>query len=80
MGRIIDFLLKMPDKLAHFAVCLVGSFVFGFSFGLGASIAAEFKDKAHGGRWDWLDLWAGVFGSVVGGFIHFLILRELWLV
>lgn len=79
MGKIIEFLQNIPDKLAHLLVCLVGSLLFGFAFGLGASMAAEYKDKVHGGQWSWPDFFIGVLGSAVGAFIQILIIREIWL-
>lgn len=79
MKEIVETSKMIPDKLAHFLVCLVGSAVFSFLFGLGASVAAEFKDMAHGGSWDWYDLIAGLVGSAVGGVVNILIIREVWM-
>ena len=78
MDKLFDYLLKMPDKIAHIIVCFVGSIPFGFSFGLGASLAAEFKDRAHGGRWDWMDFLAGMLGTILGGLIHFVIIKPIF--
>lgn len=79
MNKLFDFLMHMPDKLAHIIICFIGTIFFGFGFGLGASLGAEFKDKAHGGKWDWADFAAGMLGTVCGFLIHFLIIREIWL-
>lgn len=79
MNAFIKFLQNIPDKVAHILICMLGSIVFGFSFGLGASLAAEYKDLVHGGRWDWLDFVAGMFGTILGSLVNFLIIREIWL-
>ena len=34
--------------------------------GTGIAAALEYKDKAHGGRWDWVDLGLTVGGAVLG--------------
>lgn len=33
---------------------------------LGAMVAAEYKDKVHGGKWDWKDLACGLIGGLLG--------------
>lgn len=65
------------DKVKHFAVCLLGSMFLGVGFGIGAGLAAEYKDKAWGGKWDWYDLLADALGTVVGGVVHCLLLLLL---
>lgn len=80
MNDFIKFLQNVPDKLAHIVICMLGSTVFTCAFGLGATIAAEYKDLVWGGKWDWLDFAAGIFGTILGGLINFLIIREIWLV
>mgnify|MGYP003401551864 CR=1 FL=1 len=63
----------LDDKLKHTIVCLIGSLFFGYGFGLGAGIAAEYKDKAWGGKWDWWDIAADMVGTIIGGMVHYLI-------
>lgn len=67
-----DFFMQNSDKVKHFAVCALGSAVFGIGFGIGAGLAAEYKDKAWGGKWDWYDILADALGTIVGGLIHVL--------
>lgn len=61
----------------------IGGFIVGL-LGLGmygalyASIVAasclEFKDKAHGGKWDWIDWGFTVFGGIIAVCIYAFIL------
>ena len=37
----------------------------------------EFKDKAYGGKWDWLDLLATILGGIVGQMLQLLIFYVL---
>lgn len=64
---------SLDDKLKHTIVCLIGSLAFGYGFGLGAGIAAEYKDKAWGGTFDWWDIAADMVGTIIGGMLHYLI-------
>lgn len=34
--------------------------------GVGIASALEFKDKAHGGSWDWIDWGLTVLGTLIG--------------
>ena len=49
---------------------LIGIFAGGWWCALYAATltaaAMEYKDKAHGGRWDWADLGLTVLGAVLG--------------
>ena len=48
--------MSLDDKLKHIIVCFIGSLLFSYGFGLGAGFAAEYKDKAWGGTFDWWDI------------------------
>lgn len=65
--------MSLDDKLKHTIVCFVGSLAFGYGFGLGAGFAAEYKDKAWGGTFDWWDIAADLTGTIIGGICHYLI-------
>jgi hypothetical protein len=56
-------------------VCFIGSLLFGYGFGLGAGFAAEYKDKAWGGTFDWWDIAADLTGTIIGGICHYLIFK-----
>jgi hypothetical protein len=63
----------LDDKMKHTIVCFIGSLCFGYGFGLGAGFAAEYKDKAWGGSWDWWDIVADMVGTIIGGMAHYLL-------
>ena len=41
--------------------------------GVGIAAALEYKDKAHGGYWDWIDFALTVSGVIVGRLIRIAI-------
>lgn len=43
-------------------------------FVLRLGIGMEFKDKEHGGKFDYLDLLATVLGGIPGGVVHILLI------
>lgn len=67
------WIINNLDKVKHFAVCFGGTAIFGVGFGIGAGLAAEYKDKAWGGKWDWYDIAADALGTVAGALIHYLL-------
>jgi hypothetical protein len=36
-------------------------------------LALEYKDEAHGGKWDWIDFGLTALGGVIGGCLTLLI-------
>lgn len=57
---------------------LIGGFVLGlfltFFCALGCGGGMEFKDRAWGGMWDWLDFIATILGGIVGQALQILII------
>lgn len=71
--------LKESDRYKHLiGGTLVGSFSCGLYCAAYATVltasALEYKDKAHGGYWDWLDWLCTVAGGAIGYGIRSLIL------
>lgn len=64
--------------MAHMICVGLVSLVLGWSSGIAAIIALEYKDVQRGGWkcWDWLDCLAGLIGCLIGGAIHFAILKH----
>ncbi len=44
---------------------------------LGCAFGMEFKDRQHGGRFDWLDIAATMTGGAVGQAIQIIIILSL---
>lgn len=63
---VVAWFSGLNDKVKHLIVCFIGSLLFGYGFGIGAGIAAEYKDKVHTGNFEWADLIADGVGTVIG--------------
>jgi hypothetical protein len=50
----------------HFGVGFVLGLLFTIIAVLAAAAAAEYKDHAHGGKWDWGDLVCTLLGGLAG--------------
>lgn len=70
--------LFISNRMAHMICVGLVSLVLGWSSGIAAIIALEYKDVQRGGWscWDWLDCLAGLIGCLIGGAIHFAILKH----
>jgi hypothetical protein len=40
----------------------------------GLACGMEFKDRAYGGKWDWLDILATILGGIVGQMLQVLLI------
>lgn len=72
------FLFTDNTRWQHFWVGIRTALVFTIFCTLGAMTAAEYKDKAHGGKWDWKDWWCGMLGGLVGQTLQILIIVWIW--
>jgi hypothetical protein len=52
--------LPMNCWAGVYAACAVG-------------LALEYKDKAHGGEWDWVDYCMTALGGIIGGLLTLLV-------
>ena len=72
-------LFEDHTRLQHFIVGIQTAVVFTILCTLGAMTAAEYKDRAHGGVFDWKDWACGMLGGLVGQLIQagviYLLLR-----
>lgn len=68
----------VSNRMAHMICVGFVSLALGWSSGIAAIIALEYKDVQRGGWscWDWLDCLAGLIGCLIGGAIHFAILKH----
>lgn len=77
MKKIWDW-LKQSNRYKH----LVGGMAIGLMAddwycaglaGVGIASALEYKDKAHGGAWDWLDWGLTIAGVIIGYGLRWMI-------
>lgn len=65
------------NRLKHFLYAIPCAFVFTILFVGGLAAGMEYKDKAHGGVWDWLDLFATILGGIVGQILQIQMIYAL---
>lgn len=61
MSRITE-----SNRLKHFLYAIPCALFLTILFVGGLAAGMEFKDKAHGGAWDWLDILATILGGIGG--------------
>lgn len=54
------------NRWKHFLYAIPIGFVFTILCVLGVASGMEFKDKEHGGKFDWLDWFATMLGGLIG--------------
>ncbi len=64
MNLVKDFLDS--NRYKHFLISMLGSYLTGIGFAIGANLATEYKDKSYGNKWDWKDFAFGIAGGLVG--------------
>lgn len=75
--KLIDW-LKQSNRYKHvlcgIAIGLVSDDLYCATLaGVGVASALEYKDKAHGCLWDWIDWSLTIVGAIVGFTLKFII-------
>ena len=60
------------NQKEHFIYGIFCGFVGTLLFAAGVAVGMEYKDRAWGGKWDWLDILATVLGGLVGQVMQIL--------
>lgn len=68
--------LLESNREKHFIYAIPAGFLLTILFVAGLAFGMEFKDKSYGGKWDWLDIIATLFGGMVGQTLQILL---IWL-
>lgn len=70
--------LLVSNRPAHLLCVGVMALLLGWSAGIASIVALEYKDVQRGGWscWDWLDVVAGLIGCLIGGGVHFALLKH----
>lgn len=66
--------LKESNRIKHLLYAIPISFIFTILAVLGCAFGMEFKDKTHGGKFDWLDIAATMIGGLVGQILQIVII------
>lgn len=61
------------NRMKHFIYAVPCGLFLTILFVAGLAAGMEFKDKAWGGKWDWLDLISTLMGGVVGQILQVII-------
>lgn len=70
--------LLVSNRLGHILCVGAMALALGWSAGIASIIALEYKDVQRGGWscWDWLDCSAGLIGCIIGGGVHYALLKH----
>ena len=66
LNKILPKWLKESNRTKHLLYAIPIGFLFTILCVLGVASGMEFKDKAYGGKWDWLDWLATIIGGIIG--------------
>ena len=76
-GIIMFKWLKESNRMKHFQYAIPIGFFLTILCVIGVASGLEYKDKAYGNKWDWLDWLATVLGGLVGQIAQILL---IWLI
>lgn len=68
---------KQSNRWKHLLYGFLVSIIAGFAFTLGCAAGMEFKDRAWGGKWDWIDFGLTVAGAWFGLMLRIFIINLL---
>ncbi|MBO7220835.1 MAG: hypothetical protein J6V21_06600 [Alistipes sp.] len=78
MNKLYNW-LSVSNRSWHLLCVYVVSLFLGWASGITAIACLEFKDVLHTKNikaWDWVDVIAGLIGCIIGGAIHWVILKH----
>ncbi len=64
--------LTESNRQKHFTYAVISAFIGTIIFAAGLAMGMEYKDRAYGGKWDWLDIAATLLGGAVGQLLQIL--------
>lgn len=77
-GGFINW-FRQSNRWKHLLYGFLVSIVAGFAFTLGCAAGMEFKDRAWGGKWDWIDFGLTIAGGLAGLALRLTIINLLGL-
>ena len=66
------------NRYKHFGYSIMLGFLFTIISPVSANAGMEFKDKAYGNKFDWLDLLWGCLGGLVGQLLQLIVIYLIW--
>lgn len=75
-GGLINW-FKQSNRWKHLLYGFLVSIIAGFAFTIGCAAGMEFKDRAWGGKWDWIDFGLTVAGAWFGLMLRIIIINAL---
>lgn len=66
------------NRQRHFLYAIPCALALTLLFVAGLASGMEFKDRAYGHAWDWLDWLATIIGGAVGQVLQLLIIWAVW--
>ena len=75
-GGFINW-FKQSNRWKHLLYGFLVSIIAGLAFTLGCAAGMEFKDRAWGGKWDWIDFGLTVAGAWFGLMLRIVIINAL---
>lgn len=66
--------LQESNRDKHFLYAIPVGLIFTILCVIGLASGMEYKDKLKGGKWDWLDWLATIFGGIIGQVFQVLII------
>ena len=70
--------IKESNRMKHFYCAIPIGLVFTLLCVLGCASGMEFKDRAWGGKWDWLDWLATMLGGLVGQLLQVILILLIY--
>lgn len=76
--KLLPKWLRESNRYKHLLYAIPIGLVFTILCVLGVASGMEFKDRQHGGKWDWLDWVATMIGGIIGQLIQTLFIVLLF--
>ncbi|KAA5219203.1 hypothetical protein [Bacteroides finegoldii] len=58
--------INESNRIKHLLYAIPAGALLTILFAAGLAVGMEFKDRAYGGKWDWLDIAATLIGGFIG--------------
>lgn len=66
--------LTESNRIKHLLYAIPIGFILTILAVIGCAFGMEFKDKQHGGSFDWLDIAATILGGLIGQILQLILL------